>query len=239
MDEVAVRPRTAAVLAGGLGTRLARVNGPRPKVLADVLGRPFLAFLLDSLAAAGVERVVLCTGYRGEQVRAYFGDAYRGLGLVYSREPVPLGTAGALRLALPFLADDPVLVANGDSYCHADLGALWTAHRASHAAATLLLTEVADTARYGSVAVDDEGRVVRFAEKASAGPGWISAGVYLLSRRFIEGIEPGKAVSLECEVLPSWIGRGLHGHRSAGAFIDIGTPQTYRAAGAFLESVRP
>jgi len=239
MADSAARPRTAVVLAGGLGKRLAPVTGSRPKVLAEVRGRPFLAFLLEALGGSGVERAVLCTGHGGEQVRAYFGERYGGLALAYSREATPLGTAGALRHALPRLEDDPVLVTNGDSYCHADLGALWTSHREHDAAATLLLTEVPDAARYGSVALDDRERVVRFAEKAAAGPGWISAGVYVFGRRFLESIDGGRPVSLEHEVLPAWIGRGLHGHRSAGAFIDIGTPQTYAVAGAFLGSLRP
>ena len=67
---------TAAILAGGLGTRLRSVVADRPKVMAEVGGRPFLSYLLDQLGEAGVRRVVLCTGHRAEQVRAVFGDSY-------------------------------------------------------------------------------------------------------------------------------------------------------------------
>ncbi len=90
-----------AILAGGLGTRLRSVVSDRPKVLAEVLGKPFLAHLLDQLANAGLERVVLLTGYRGEQVREAFGDRYGTLALDYSVETEPLGTAGALRWRCP------------------------------------------------------------------------------------------------------------------------------------------
>src|SRR5438094_528454 len=96
----------AVILAGGLGTRLRSAVADRPKVMAEVCGRPFLAHLLDQLAGQGVRRVVLCTGYRGEQVEAAFGDAYGALALDYSPEPEPLGTGGALRLALPRVAAD-------------------------------------------------------------------------------------------------------------------------------------
>lgn len=236
-DGGASGPRTAVVLAGGLGTRLAPVVGPRPKVLAQVLGRPFLAFLLDRLAASGIARVVLCTGYGGGQVRAYFGDRHGALALAYSREAAPLGTAGALRLALPLLDEDPVLALNGDSYCDADLAAVWAAHHASGAAATLVLAEVSDAARYGSVATDGDGRVVGFAEKTASGPGWVSAGIYVLARRVLEEIPRGRPVSLEREVLPRWIGRGLRAERSDGTFIDIGTPRAYAAADAVLGSL--
>ena len=92
---------TAAILAGGLGTRLRSVVADRPEVLAQVGGRPFLAYLLDQLAVSGIKNVVLCTGYLGEQVQAVFGVSYRSLCLSYSPESAPLGTAGALRLALP------------------------------------------------------------------------------------------------------------------------------------------
>lgn len=85
---------TAVILAGGLGTRLREVVDDRPKVLADVDGRPFLSFLLDRLADVGIGRVVLCTGYMAELVRDAFGDSYRGMTLLYSREDTPLGTGG-------------------------------------------------------------------------------------------------------------------------------------------------
>src|SRR5687767_8460671 len=112
---------TAAVLAGGLGSRLRPAVADRPKVLADVAGRPFLAYMLEQLAAAGMSRAVLLTGYRGDQVEAAFGPSFAGLRLAYSREPEPLDTAGALRYALPLLDRRTVLVLNGDSFCRLDL----------------------------------------------------------------------------------------------------------------------
>ena len=85
---------TAAILVGGLGTRLRTVVSDRPKVLASVRGRPFLAFLLDQLVEARVRDVVLCVGYKAEQVREVFGAGYKTLPLAYSFEPEPMGTAG-------------------------------------------------------------------------------------------------------------------------------------------------
>ena len=119
------------ILAGGFGTRLRSVVSDRPKVLAEVGGRPFLEYLLDQLVAEDVKSVVLCTGYLGEQVQRRLGTHYRTLALQYSREPQPLGTGGALRLALPMLDTDPVLVMNGDSYCDTRLDAFanWHAGR--------------------------------------------------------------------------------------------------------------
>jgi D-glycero-alpha-D-manno-heptose 1-phosphate guanylyltransferase len=222
---------SVAILAGGLGTRLRSVMDDRPKVLADVGGRPFLTYLLDQLLNYDISLVVLCTGHRGEQVEAEFGDKYEKLKLIYSNELSPLGTAGALRLALPFFESESVLILNGDSFCDTNLEAFWNWHCVRGADATLLLTEVPDTARYGQVEVDTDGRVVGFEEKGgNGGPGWINAGIYLVCRRLLETMPPGRAVSLERETFPTWIGRGLYGYRSASKFIDIGTPESYALA---------
>lgn len=109
------------ILAGGRGSRLRLVLPYQPKVMAEFHGRPFLAYLLDQLVAWGVQKVVLCTGYRGEEIRTRLGDAYGPVPLTYFHEDEPLGTGGALRLALPLLDSDPVMVMNGDSLIEADL----------------------------------------------------------------------------------------------------------------------
>jgi NDP-sugar pyrophosphorylase family protein len=232
---------TAAIFAGGLGTRLRSSVADRPKVLAGVRGRPFLEYLLDQLVEAGVRDVVLCTGYMGEQVEAAFGDRHGPLRVRYSREEAPLGTGGALRLAEPLFGAYPVLVLNGDSICVADLGAFRAWHEERGAEGSLLLTEVADTGRYGRVVVEDDGALASFEEKqAGGGAGWINAGVYLLGERIVRSIREIRAdgaVSLEREVLPSWVGKKLYGYRAASHFIDIGTPASYAEAERFFADV--
>lgn len=234
---IIVQDIVAIVLAGGLGTRLRSVVADRPKVLAEVRGRPYLAYLLDQIAATGIKIVVLCTGYMGEQVQDIFSNTYKSLRLVYSQESSPLGTAGALRFALPLLESDTVLVMNGDSFCETNFEAFWTWHCAWDADATLRLTKVADARRYGRVQVDVSGRVLRFDEKSdTSGPGWINAGIYLLKRRLLETLPVNKVISLEREIFPAWIGRGLYGYRSEGRFLDIGTPESYVIAEQFFVS---
>jgi D-glycero-alpha-D-manno-heptose 1-phosphate guanylyltransferase len=102
----------------------------------------------------------------------------------------------------------------------------------------MLLVRVPDTARYGRVTLDDKGALVAFTEKGDAtGPGWINAGAYVLPRAVIESISPGCAVSLERDVLPLLVGRGLFGFDTDGPFLDIGTPESYAAAEQFFASV--
>ena len=227
---------TAAVLAGGLGTRLRSVVDDRPKVLAQVHARPFLMFLLDQLAAADFRSVVLCTGYLGEQIHRTFGETYKCLRIVYSQEPKPLGTGGALRFALPQITSDPVLVLNGDSFCGIDLKSYVRWHGDHRAAASMVLTRVLRSERYGSVKLDQEARITNFSEKQQCiGPGWINAGIYMLDRHLLASIPEEGNVSLEREVFPRWTGPGLYGYYSPAHFLDIGTPEDFSSAEQFFQ----
>lgn len=229
----------AAILAGGKGTRLASVLRGGQKVIAEVGGRPFLARLVEQVGAAGVQSAVLLTGHRGEDVEAALGSAHSGVRLSYSREPQPLGTAGALRFALPMLDSPHVLVLNGDSWTGVDLSRMWAEHEASAAAATLAAVRVDDASRFGAVRVGADSRVTAFTEKSATGAGSINSGVYLLRRDVVESIVPGQVVSLEREILPLLAQRGqLRAHEAAGPFLDIGTPETFSLAEAFFAATQ-
>ena len=226
---------STAILAGGLGTRLRSVLPERPKVLAPVRGRPFLTYLLDQLAAEEVRQVVFCIGYMAAAVEETLGDRYQTIRLAYSREVEPLGTGGALRQALPFFPSDPVLVMNGDSFVDVDLAGYVHWFLRKDLEVSLVLARVSDTGRFGRVMIDEEEKIQGFEEKgAHQGPGWINAGVYLLRKEIIHSIPAGKSFSLERELFPGLLGGRLHGYRSEGRFIDIGTPQSYAAAEAFF-----
>lgn len=229
---------TAVVLAGGMGTRLRSVVADRPKVLAKVNGRPFLYYLLDQLTGAGCRRVVLGTGYMADAVSALLGTHYGEAELLYSVEANPLGTGGAVRLALSLLSSDPVLVLNGDSYCDVDLSAFLVNHVRRGAAASMALTEVLDISRYGAVEVSAAGAVTAFVEKGgNCGKGLINAGIYLLPCAAIAAIPFGEAFSLERDLFPALIDHGLYGYATAGKFIDIGVPRDYEAAAAFFATI--
>ena len=221
--------------------------------MAEVLGRPFLYHILDRLARLGITRVVVCTGYMAGQLEAAVGPEYRGMAIAYSREDEPLGTGGALRLALSRHPARLALALNGDSLVEADLAAYldWFGRQAFEAA--LLLVAVDDSARFGRVEVEEgvgqgvdgqnvngSGRVLAFREKGLAGPGLINAGVYLLRPGALSGIQPGTSASIENAVFPQLAQAGtLGGFQVRGRFLDIGTPESYIAAGRFLRGVRP
>jgi NDP-sugar pyrophosphorylase family protein len=226
---------TVAVLAGGLGTRLRSVVSVRPKVLARVLGRPFLTYLLDQLAAAGTREVVLCTGYMSDMVEEILGNRYKTLRLVYSKEEEPLGTGGAIRHALEYFPSDLVLIMNGDSFVNTDLIVYLHWFFEMERDASLLLVKVPDTNRFGRVITGENGLIIGFEEKGTYfGPGWINAGVYILKKKLLESIPPGKPFSLERELFPPLAEKRLYGYQSGGEFIDIGTPESYGQAKNFF-----
>jgi D-glycero-alpha-D-manno-heptose 1-phosphate guanylyltransferase len=231
------RLNEAVILAGGKGTRLQPVVADRPKVLAAVCGRPFLAYLLDQVAAAGISHTILCVGYRAQQVQAALGKQYAGMSLTYSREATPLGTGGALRLAQPLTVSETLIVMNGDSFCEVNLRDLWEWHQARQSRATLVLTHMSDTARYGRVSSSTAGEISNFEEKGrTAGEGWVNAGIYVVKSEMVRAIPLECAVSLEHDVFSSWIGQRLYGYRSRGHFLDIGTPESYGQADALFAS---
>ena len=224
----------AIVLAGGFGTRLRQVVADLPKPLAPVAGRPFLAIVLEQLRAQGVTEAMLAVGYRHEAIRGAFGERFGALRLSYSVEDKPLGTGGAIRLAARACRGHDVFVLNGDSFVELDFAAMRTAHHRAAARLTVGAVEVADASRYGRLLVEDS-RLVGFAEKGSAGPGLINAGVYLMRRDLLETLGLPEAFSFELDVLAArlqalrpWV------HRASGRFIDIGVPEDYaRAQGMF------
>jgi NDP-sugar pyrophosphorylase family protein len=225
----------AFVLCGGLGTRLRSVLSDRPKSMAPVAGVPFLQLLLEDLKAQGIGDVILGTGYLADQVEAFFRDGEKfGLRVRYSREDEPLGTGGAIKLAEPLLSE-PTLVLNGDSYVEWNLAATRDLFARKDASVVMILQAVPDVARYGSVAIEPDGRVTDFVEKGKrAGAGLINAGVYLVRKEIVAGLPTGVAVSLERDVFPGLLSGKVYGLVSEGLFIDIGVPADLERAQTVL-----
>jgi mannose-1-phosphate guanylyltransferase len=223
----------ALVLAGGEGTRLRPLTYTTPKPVMPLAGRPFLSFMLDWLRAHGVDEVILSCGFMSDDVKRVLGDIYDGMRLRYVVEDEPLGTAGPVRLALDEgVLEERLLILNGDVLTDIDLTAELEQHTRTEARATLALYAVEDTASYGVVLTDSDGRVTDFIEKAEGEPPStrINAGAYVIERSVAEAIPPGRPVSFEREIFPGLVGNGLYGYLAEGYWIDIGTPDRYLEA---------
>lgn len=229
----------AIVLAGGFGTRLAGRLAGVPKPMAPIASRPFLEILLNQLQRAGCTRVLLSVGYLHEVIQSHFGPAFRGMRIDYAVEETPLGTGGAIRMALAQASEDSVLVLNGDTFLEADYPAMLRFHAAAGTAMTMAVSHQEDVARYGAVIVHD-GHVVGFEEKGNPGspngrPGWINAGAYVLNRNlpWPEGL--AERFSFETEVLMPEIKRiAPAAFEVEGFFLDIGVPEDLDRAQSVL-----
>lgn len=230
---------TCVILAGGLGTRLTPVVHEVPKPMAQVAGRPFLAYLVDQVRAAGCTDVVFCIGYMGYMIEEYFADGSQyGLRFHYSHEQQLLGTAGALALARPLIRSNPCVVLNGDSYCPVNLADLLAYHRMRQAHATIATTQVPDTTRYGYLEVGLDDAILHFREKAqTAGAGYVNAGIYALQLAVLDLIPPAVSCSIEQDLFPRLAGYGLYAFRQVEPFIDIGTPASFATAQIMLPTL--
>ena len=226
---MSLRDVPAALLCGGLGTRLRSVSAGRQKTLVDIRGRPFLKILVDWAARQGIRRFVFCTGYLGHQVREFFTGRYDGLDLAFSQEESPLGTAGALSNCRKLLGNRAALVMNGDSFCPLDIAAFIRFHRRQSSIATVAVVAPSTRNDGGYVVTAKDGRIVSFQEKKYEPSRCLNAGIYALEPAVLDAIPEGRASSLEREVLPSLLGRGVYAYAASQPLHDIGTPDRLKA----------
>lgn len=222
----------AIILVGGLGTRLKTVITDLPKPLAPVLGKPFLNYLLEHLDKLNqINRVILATAYQSQKIRALYADHHYHFKIDFSEEDHPLGTGGAVRLALEKTNSPRVLILNGDSFIDFDY------NHFEHEE-TLLLKRVEDRSRFGSIELDNQNKIVALREKGLSGEGLISAGVYLLKKESLMEWPLQQVISMEMDILPKLIKKGLYGKICDRPFIDIGTPESYQDAQIFFKELQ-
>jgi len=230
--------KPVVILAGGFGTRLRAVVSELPKPLAPVAGHPFLWWLLRTLEAQGVQDVHLSTGYKAELIEAAFSDRFGSMRLRYVVEDEPLGTGGAILKASRDIEDDAFFVLNGDTLAVVDLVAMEQAAHGRHSDVTLAVAHVEDASRYGTIGIDEGHRVVAFRAKGAPGPGFISAGVYLIERAVLDSVSLPSKFSIEQDFFERELQRlNIAAFPAVEAFIDIGVPDDYALAQTKIPSL--
>jgi NDP-sugar pyrophosphorylase family protein len=229
----------AVILAGGLGTRLRPLTEKIPKVMVSVNGKPFLVHLLQLLKGQGINDIVLCIGYRGQQVKNFFGNGEAlGVNLRYSEEKGKLlGTGGALKQAQSLL-DNYFLVINGDTYLPIDYREVEKAFlRRGKKALMVVYDNRDDTEVKNNVALDDN-LIVRNYDKKSPEPSseYVEAGVLALKKEVLNLLKEGDAISLEAGLYPDLIRQGeMMAYIARQRFYDIGLPEQKKIFEEFLK----
>lgn len=225
-------PKTAVILAGGAGTRLQPITFEVPKPLLTVHDKTLLEHLFDLFKKYGIKNVIISIGYKGDKIKEAIGNGRKfGVNVSYVEEAKPLGTAGPLRLARPFLADT-FMVSNADELKELDLMDMYIFHKENKATATIALASVQDPSAYG-VAKLQGNRILDFVEKPkkdAAPSNLINSGIYIFEPEVIDCIPDGFAM-LEKDVFPRLAKEGkLYGYPFSGQWYNTGTLELYETA---------
>jgi NDP-sugar pyrophosphorylase family protein len=228
----------AVVLCGGLGTRLQAVVSDRPKPMAAIGDRPFLALLLDFLHAQGVRRFILAAGHKADWIEKFFASSALPYEVAFSVEKKRMGTGGALLLARSLVTRHPTAVVNGDSFCEVDMQAMFALHRRHRAFVSIAVTRAKPVGEYGEVLFGSDGRISTFTEKGpSKGEGWVNAGIYIFSKAAL-GILPEKTPSsLERDFFPVHVRSGMYAFKCHAPLLDIGTPDRLERARVLMATL--
>jgi D-glycero-alpha-D-manno-heptose 1-phosphate guanylyltransferase len=227
---------TAIILAGGFGTRLQGVVSDLPKPMAPVANQPFLKYILDDLSQQGFKKVVLAVGYKYEAIQEYFGNQYKNLELVYSIEKEPLGTGGAVLLAVDTANVDSAFIINGDTFLKLNYQEMETFAQSKDSDLCIALKPMSDFDRYGSVLTQNE-QIVEFKEKQAVKEGLINAGIYWFKKSIFSDFKSGDVFSFEKDIMEKSIGKvQLTGFVNDKYFIDIGIPEDYKKANKDFEN---
>lgn len=219
----------AIILCGGLGTRLRSVIKDVPKPMAAVGDKPFLTFIFEYLKTQGIKKVILAVSYKYEFIQEYFKDEFLGLEILYSIEKEPLGTGGALKLALNLARQKELFVFNGDTIFDISLKKL----KLQNSKICIALKRMLNFDRYGCVELDENGLIKLFKEKEFVRQGLINGGIYLISNDIFKDFKLEKKFSFEKFLQENFEKLKARAETFEDYFIDIGVPSDYEL---FLKS---
>ncbi|HSQ67054.1 MAG TPA: sugar phosphate nucleotidyltransferase [Polyangiaceae bacterium] len=235
--------RQVAILAGGLATRMRPRTLTVPKAMLEVAGRPFVDWQLEALARCKIDDVVFCIAHLGDQIRAHVGDGRRfGLSVRYSVEgPKLLGTAGALRAALPLL-EPAFVVTYGDSYLPFDYSALLDELAAAGSECDGVMSIFKNDGKWdaSNVRVDGAKEWVLAYEKGTKDPAYdhIDYGALALRRSIIAALPADQVRGLEAIQASLAAQHRLKAHVAPERFYEIGSHEGLAALESYLRQRR-
>lgn len=217
----------AIILAGGRGKRLAPHTAILPKPLIPIDDKPILEVVISQLAYYGFSNIVLAVGYQAELIEAYFGDGGKwGVEISYSKEEIPLGTAGPISLISEL--DETFLLLNSDILTDLDFKTLVYYHKKKGGIATIALYHKQVKLELGIVEADDDGVISNYIEKPSL-PYEVSMGIYAFEPNIKDYIKEKMDIPDLINLLISSNER-IYGYRHKGIWLDIGNVTDHQEA---------
>jgi glucose-1-phosphate cytidylyltransferase len=236
------------LLCGGLGTRLREETEFRPKPMVDIGGRPILWHIMKLYAHHGFKDFIVCLGYRGNLIKEYFLNyeamnndftvhlgrqnqvTYHGahteqdFQVTLVDSGLETMTGGRVKRIEKYIDEDSFMVTYGDGVADLDIRALLAFHKSHGKLATV--TTVRSVSRFGVLAVDDDGKVLDFAEKPQL-ENWASAGFFVFRRPVLDYLT-GDSCVLERQPLERLTSEGqLMAFRHEGFFYAMDTYREY------------
>jgi|GEM_PF-413795 len=207
---------------------------------SEVRGQRLARHSQPSRGEGGSEISKKTDGIHGQLFRiskAIFFPFSSDLSLSFSAEPSPLGTGGGLKHVEKHIRSDPFLVLNGDSFLpHLDFAAFRQAHEQADPLASLAVTTIRETGRYGTIEFDPDRRISAFHEKAERQEGWVNGGAYLMDKKALAPFAVGKKISLETDIFPELAAQGqLRAFPVPPPLLDMGTPEGLSAMERYFE----
>lgn len=228
----------AVIMAGGEGSRLRPLTIGRPKPLVPVVNKAVMGHVLDLLKSHGFTEIIVTVRFMAAAIQDFFEDGRSlGLQLTYAVEEMPLGTAGSVKNAAPYLDDDTFLVISGDAITDIDLTEVVKAHKAQKAQVSIVLSRVPNPLEFGVIITDEQGRVKQFQEKPSWGEiisDTVNTGIYVLEPEVLDLIPADTNYDFATDLFPRMLAQGktLYGHVSSDYWCDVGGIDEYRRANA-------
>lgn len=225
----------AVLMAGGFGTRLRPITHNLPKPMVPLLNKPMMEHIIMLLKKHGIKEIVVLLFYQAEIIQGFFlnGDDF-GVKIDYILPQEDYGTAGAVKLAEPYI-DDTFIVISGDVLTDFDLKNAFDFHKKSQSKATILLTRVENPLSFGIVITEKSGKIIKFLEKPTWGEVFsdtINTGIYVIEKEVLQHIPSNKEFDFSKDLFPLLMKKKIpiYGALMEGYWKDVGNLTEYRMA---------
>lgn len=237
--KVMYKKYTMVIQAGGKGTRMRELTGDEvPKPMLSLNGKPMIQWQIESAARYGIEEIIIITGYLGKKIRGYFGNGKElGIHITYIEEQEALGSAGALYFLKDKLCTEDFLLVFGDVMFEVDLIRMFHFHERHGKKVTLLVHPNAHPFDSDLLKIENDNLVTGIDFKNQERNYWydncVNAGIFLLSKKVIEGMERAEKLDLERNVLVPLIEKKeVYAYYTPEYVKDIGAPERFSKAAA-------